>query len=123
MFNKEFGNFNSNIIHEKIEVEGTQKKLKNNILHYSSRDVAHYFDKFNKFSTYGAKIAYQKGKRRSLLLTVFAVPIYFFKYYFIEMNFLNGVSGFYWSMFSAFYHFVKYSKIKEIYALAEKENK
>lgn len=117
LFNKDFGNFNDNILHEKIEVKGEQKKLKNNILHYSYRDVDHYFYKFNKFSTLGAQAAFEQGKKRSLLLTIFAVPLYFIRYFFIELNFLNGAGGFYWSMFSAYYHFVKYTKMREIYAL------
>ena len=120
LFNKEKGNFNDNRLHEKIEVQGAEKRLKNNNLHYSYRDVEHYFDKFNKFSTSGARVAFENGKQRSLLLTVFAVPLYFLRYYFFEKNFLNGVSGFYWSMYSAFYHFVKYTKIRELYA---RENK
>ena len=116
LFNKEFGNFNSNVLHEKIEVTGEKKKMKNIILHFSYRDIDHYFFKFNKFSTLGAKAAFEQGKRKSLLLTILSVPLYFLRYFFIEMNFLNGAGGFYWSMFSAYYHFVKYTKIRELYA-------
>ncbi len=122
LFNKDLGNFNDNIVHEKIIIEGKIKKFKHNILHYSYMNIEHYFNKFNKFSSLGAKIAYENGKRRSLLLTVFAVPLYFLKYYLLELNFLNGVSGFYWSMFSSFYHFVKYSKIREMYSNKKNNN-
>lgn len=106
LFNKEAGTFNNRIVHEKIILKGTQLKLKNNILHYSYRNISQYFNKFNKYSSYGAEIAWQEGKRRSLLAIVLAVPLNFFKYYIIELNFLNGVSGFYRSTFNAFYHSV-----------------
>lgn len=122
LFNKDFGNYNAAILHEKIEVDEKHKKLKNTLLHYSYRDVDHYFDKFNKFSTLGAKASFDIGKKRSLLLTIFSIPLYFIRYYFIEMNFLNGSKGFYWSMFSAYYHFVKYIKIRELYAMGKLRN-
>jgi glycosyltransferase involved in cell wall biosynthesis len=116
LFNKQSGTFNHLKVHEKIELAGSTKKLKYNILHYSYRDVSQYFEKFNKYSSYGAEMSHGQGKKRSLALIVCAIPLNFFKYYFIERNFLNGLSGFYWSVFNAFYHFVKYIKIREIYA-------
>jgi glycosyltransferase involved in cell wall biosynthesis len=115
LFNKQTGNFNYRKVHEKIELNGSTKKLTNNILHYSYRDISQYFDKFNRYSSYGAEMSYEKGKKRSLALIVCAVPLNFLKYYFIELNFLNGLSGFYWSVFNAFYHFVKYIKTREMY--------
>jgi glycosyltransferase involved in cell wall biosynthesis len=116
LFNKEAGTFNDRKVHEKIVLNGQQKKLKNNILHYSYRSITQYFNKFNKYSSYGAEMAYQQGKTRSLLMIVLAIPLNFLKYYFVELNILNGISGFYWSVFNAFYHFVKYIKIREYHA-------
>ncbi|MEO5999887.1 MAG: glycosyltransferase family 2 protein [Chitinophagaceae bacterium] len=116
LFNKEAGNFDDRKVHERIVLEGEQKKLKNNILHYSYRNVSHYFNKFNKYSSYGAEMAYEQGKTRSLFMVVLAIPLNFLKYYFLEKNLLNGQSGFYWSVFNAFYHFVKYIKIREFHA-------
>ncbi len=115
LFNKEVGNFDDRKVHEKIVLGGEKKKLQNNILHYSYRNISQYFDKFNKYSSYGAEISYHQGKHRSLFMIITAVPLNFLKYYFLELNFMNGISGFYWSTFNAFYHFVKYIKLKEIH--------
>lgn len=117
LFNKDAGNWDDRKVHEKIILDGKQKKLKNNILHYSYRNIAQYFSKFNKYSSYGAEIAYDQGKKKSILAVTLAVPLNFIKYYFFELNILNGLSGFYWSAFNSFYHFVKYIKIRELYAL------
>lgn len=116
LFNKEVGNFDDRKVHEKIVLGGETKKLQHNILHYSYRNISHYFNKFNKYSSYGAEMAYNQGKHRSIFMIVTAVPLNFLKYYLLELNFLNGLSGFYWSAFNAFYHFVKYIKIREIEA-------
>jgi glycosyltransferase involved in cell wall biosynthesis len=121
LFNKEAGTFDDKKVHEKIILNGSQVKLKNNILHYSYRSISHYFNKFNKYSSYGAELAWHEGKKRSMAAVIFAVPFNFFKYYIIELNFLNGVSGFYWATFNAFYHFVKYIKIRELYEKMEEQ--
>jgi glycosyltransferase involved in cell wall biosynthesis len=122
LFNKELGNFDDRKVHEKIRVEGELKKFRNNIFHYSYRSITHYFNKFNKYSSYGAEIAYHQGETRSLLMVILAIPLNFIKYYIIELNILNGTSGFYWSAFNAFYHFVKYIKIREFHAKMKELN-
>ncbi|HVT84994.1 MAG TPA: glycosyltransferase family 2 protein [Chitinophagaceae bacterium] len=114
LFNKRSGNFNDYKVHEKIELKGNAKKLNNNIYHYSYHSLFQYFEKFNRYSSYGALMAFQRGKRKSLFAIITAVPLNFFKYYFLELNFLNGLSGFYWSALNAFYHFAKYIKIREL---------
>lgn len=119
LFNKEAGSFDDRKVHEKIILNGKQEKLKNNILHYSYKNISQYFNKFNKYSSYGAEIAFRQGKNRSVLMIILAIPLNFLKYYFLELNILNGLSGFYWSAFNSFYHFVKYIKIREYHAKME----
>ncbi|HZG26660.1 MAG TPA: glycosyltransferase family 2 protein [Chitinophagaceae bacterium] len=123
LFNKEMGNFDDRIVHEKVILDGNTRKLQNNIFHYSYRNISQYFNKFNKYSSYGAQIAYEQGKTRSLFMVITAIPFNLFKYYFLELNLLNGLPGFYWSVFNAFYHFVKYIKIRELYVRMEKLQK
>jgi glycosyltransferase involved in cell wall biosynthesis len=115
LYNKEKGGFNNHTVHEKIELAGRSKKLLHPIYHYSYRNFSQCFDKTNRYSSYGAEIAYKKGQKKSLLSIVLAVPINFLKYYLIERNFLNGLNGFYWSVINAFYHFSKYIKLRELY--------
>jgi glycosyltransferase involved in cell wall biosynthesis len=116
LFNRKRGDFSDDIVHEQISVDGSCKKLSGNIYHYSYRNFAQYFEKFNRYSSLAAEIAYTKGKRRSVIAVLFALPVNFLKYYLLERNFLNGWSGFYWSVFSSFYHFTKYIKLRELYA-------
>jgi glycosyltransferase involved in cell wall biosynthesis len=115
LFNKTKGGFNDSKVHEKIELQGSTKKLKYLIHHYSYRSFSQYFDKFNRYSCYGAEMAYTKGKKRSVTAIVLAIPLNFIKYYFLQRNFLNGLHGFYWAVLNSFYHFVKYIKLKEHY--------
>jgi len=116
LFNKNKGNFNIDKVHEKIELDGNTQKLKNLIYHHSYTSYTQYFEKFNKYSSFGAEAGFQKRKTRSVAMVICAIPLNFLKYYFLERNFLNGIKGFYWSVLNAFYHFVKYIKLREMYS-------
>jgi glycosyltransferase involved in cell wall biosynthesis len=116
LFNRKRGDFSADRVHEQILVDGCCKKLSGNIYHYSYRTFAQYFEKFNRYSTLAAEAAYARGKKRSLLAVLFALPLSFLKYYLLEGNFMNGLNGFYWSVLSSFYQFIKYIKLREMYA-------
>lgn len=114
LFNKLSGNFDDAKVHEKVQLNGPIEALKNVVLHYSYKDLKHYFDKFNQYTSIGALKLKEKGKSRSLFFSVTSFPFYFIKHYFIYGNFMNGREGFIWSYLSAWYHVVKYLKLHEL---------
>ena len=111
LFNKQLGNFNDLKVHEGIELIGEKIKFKNKILHYSYQDISQYFKKLNTYSSFGAKLAFEKGKNKSVFTIISTIPLNFIKYYLLHGNILNGANGFYWSVFNTYYHLVKYLKI------------
>jgi glycosyltransferase involved in cell wall biosynthesis len=115
LFNKRSGGFTKDKLHESIHVDGRIKKLPGIIRHYSYTSLHQYMEKFNKYSTYAAEMAFQKGKNKSFIVLLLALPYYFIRYYLIERNFLNGVKGFYWSVLCTYYHFTKYAKLRELH--------
>jgi glycosyltransferase involved in cell wall biosynthesis len=114
LFNRAAGNFNEATVHEKIELKGKIGRMENGILHYSYSSLQQYIDKCSRYTTLSAEGAVKKGKKKSVPAVLFALPYYFFRYYFIERNILNGLEGFYWSVLSAQAHFTKYIKIREL---------
>jgi glycosyltransferase involved in cell wall biosynthesis len=114
LFNKRAGNFNAATVHERVEISGKQQKLHHVILHYSYKDLEHYFRKFNHYTSIGARKLKEKGKSRPLLLCIAGFPAYFIKHYLFYGNILNGAAGFTWSYLNAWYHTVKYLKLHEL---------
>ena len=114
MFNRQKGGFTSDKVHEGIRVDGRVKKMSHIIRHYSYYSIEQYLEKMNRYTSYSAAMAYKKGNNKSIEAVLLSIPFNFAKYYLLERNFLNGAKGFYWSMLSAFYHFIKYIKIKEL---------
>lgn len=116
LFRKSKGNFNEARVHEKIELEGKMGKMNHSLQHYSYNSLRHWIEKMDRYTTLGAEEAVKKGKNKSIWALIFALPYYFIRYYFLERNFLNGLEGFYWSVFNSYYHFTKYAKIRELHA-------
>ena len=114
LYNKLKGGFTEDAVHESIQVQGPILKLRNIGMHYSYSSLYQYMEKCNRYSSYSAGIAFSKGKNKSMLAVLFALPFNFFKYYLLERNFLNGTKGFYWSVLSSYCHFLKYVKLKEL---------
>lgn len=114
LFNRLKGNFDTALVHEKVVITGPTLKLNNVILHYSYKNLSHYFQKFNSYTDSGARNLKAKGKKRPLIVCLLLFPVYFLKHYIIYCNILNGNSGFIWSYLNAWYHTVKYLKLYEL---------
>lgn len=114
LFNKRLGGFDEGLVHEKIEVRGKTGRMENKILHYSYDGIGQWHEKCGNYTTLGARGAVSRGGSRSVFAVVIALPLYFIRYYFFNLNFLNGLQGFYWSAFSSYSHFMKYVKIREL---------
>ncbi|MBI4777605.1 glycosyltransferase family 2 protein [Candidatus Desantisbacteria bacterium] len=114
LFRRQKAEFTQAMVHEDILVNGETGCLKNIIVHFSYKDIADYFDKFNQYSTIDAIKKFRQGKRIILTLQIFASILDFVKRYILQLGFLDGVPGFLWASFSSFHRMVKYAKLWEI---------
>jgi glycosyltransferase involved in cell wall biosynthesis len=114
LFDRRRGNYNQNRVHERVEVEGHVLQLEHQILHYSYGSIEAYFDKFNAYTTAGARDLKARGKTAGVATIVLRFPLTFIRQYFLRGHILNGYPGFMWSLFSAMYPVVKYAKLREM---------
>ena len=112
-FNKNEGNFDSQNLHEVVKLRGSISTLKNEILHCSYVDTHHYIQKMNDYTSIYANEAVKKARHVGQQKSVFRFSFEFIRQYFIKCNFLNGYPGLVWSIFSAYYVFVKLVKLYE----------
>lgn len=113
LYNRNSGGFNDDKLHEKIILHGEVKKLKNVVIHYSYKDLTHYYEKFNRFTSYAAIDALRKKKKVSQFKILIKFPAAFLIAYFVQLNFMNGFPGLIWSINTALYNLVKYLKLYE----------
>ncbi len=98
-------------VHEKLEVQGRTRRLKNVFVHHPYDNIEDYFAKFNKYTTLAAQTMFDSGKRVGLLRVLLTVPFEFMRRYVLKLGFLDGIRGLIWASFSCFYVFVKYMKL------------
>jgi hypothetical protein len=114
LFNRKQGNWNAEYVHESVEVNGKIGTLKHQILHDSYRDLTDYFNKFNKYTSLGAKTLAERGKTASSLKIITRFPTTFLKIYLLKGSCLDGYAGFMWALLTAINPVVKYAKLKEM---------
>ncbi|MDR3610934.1 MAG: glycosyltransferase family 2 protein [Ignavibacteriaceae bacterium] len=114
LFNKNHASFNSNNVHENLNVNGKIGQLVNDLEHYTDPSVSHYFIKFNTYTSLAARDLQKNGKRFHLSDLIIRPIVIFMKMYIIKLGFLDGIQGFILSIFSTAYVFTKYSKFWEL---------
>lgn len=115
LFKKGTGMFNDNLVHEEFVAKKEVFKINKNIYHHSYLTMEDYFNRFNRYTTEGAKDYYKKNKRVNKL-DILINPLYkFLKMYIFRLGFLDGIEGFVIASTSSMYTMIKYFKLREMY--------
>lgn len=101
-------------VHEQISLDGEVSWLSGNLLHYDSPTLKRYLTRLNRYTDLKAQELrnnqVSKGIISFLMFTIYYPLSTFFKLYFRHLGFLDGVSGFLWSFFSAMHFPIAYFK-------------
>lgn len=116
LFDKRYGRWEGHAIHERYVPQNPNDvcHLKGDLLHYSYYSLHDHILQLDKFTTLGAKAAYEKGKRSSIWLIIFSPLWKFVRDYFFKRGFLDGYHGFVVCVVSAFATFAKYVKLRAL---------
>jgi glycosyltransferase involved in cell wall biosynthesis len=100
--------------HDEVKVKGRKDKLKNDILHFIYRDIAHFASTKNNYSSLTAADHFKNGRKARI--TDFTLrPLYAFLYrYLVRLGIADGIAGFTISVMEAHAVFMKYIKLYEI---------
>jgi glycosyltransferase involved in cell wall biosynthesis len=113
LFKKSAGSFSNSLVHERLNFKGKTGKLKNDLLHYTDRNIFQYFEKFNRYTALAVDDMAGKGKKFKVIDLIFRPLFTFLKMYFLRGGWLEGIHGLILSVFSAAYVFIKYAKLWE----------
>lgn len=98
-------------VHEKVIVDLPIKKMEHPMNHYTYTDWDRYFVKFNQYTTLMAEKMHERGKTANVVDLVFRPWYAFFRFYILQLGFLDGKMGFVFAVFHGFYTFSKYVKL------------
>lgn len=113
-FKKNAAKYSEDKVHEFLIYDSKAEKLPGEILHFTYKDIHHHIEKSNIYTTLMAKKMFENGKKSNGFKIFLKPKFQFFKTYFLKMGFLDGISGYYIAKTSAYYTFLKYSKLREL---------
>ncbi|MCS7023739.1 MAG: glycosyltransferase family 2 protein [Bryobacteraceae bacterium] len=101
-------------VHESVKVDGTIGHLNSNLLHFTCQSFTEHLKTMDRYTTLAAEelVAQRRpvSTRRMLLDPAWT----FFKTYFLQRGFLDGVEGMAIAYMAALYTFLKYAKARNM---------
>lgn len=113
-FNRKKGAYETKHVHPRAIVEGRIDNLKGLLVHYTYRDMKQYFEKFQRYTDWGAQELDKQGEKATLNRLIFHPIFGFFRMYILRLGFMDGVVGFILCMLSSFNIFAKYAKLWDL---------
>jgi glycosyltransferase involved in cell wall biosynthesis len=105
--------FSDDPVHEKILATGPVESLEESVLHRSYRDLAHYLEKLDRYTTLAAEAKWAAGKGGGGFLPA-RVLWEFFDRAFLRLGFLDGAAGLTFAALSSANTLLKYLKLREL---------
>lgn len=113
LFRRGKGTFSESRVHEQLRLEGTVVQTRHDLLHLTDPDLAHYMQKFNKYTTLAAQDMAAAGRKGGIAAMTVRPAFQFFKMYVLRLGMLDGIEGFILAVLSSAYVFTKYAKLWE----------
>jgi glycosyltransferase involved in cell wall biosynthesis len=114
LFRKDMAHFSDEILHERVELDGSAGHLRNPLAHYSYRDIGDHVAKINQFTSLAARQMQDRGRRAGATQLVLSPLFEFFRMYVLKRGFLDGSPGLVIAALHAHYVFLKYAKLWEM---------
>lgn len=115
LFRKEY-RYGGRLVHDDIDIDmKLVGKLKGRFIHYSISSYDQYFEKYLRYTAWGAEILRQKGRRASFVSLFFRPVFRFLHLYLVRGGILDGLPGLQVCMLTAFFNtFVKQARLWEL---------
>ncbi len=113
LYDRARARFSDDPVHEKILATGRLESLEESVLHRSYRDLAHYLEKLDLYTTLAAESKWAAGKVGGGFLPG-RVLWEFFDRAFLRLAFLDGSAGLTFATLSSASTLLKYLKLREL---------
>jgi len=101
-------------VHPRAFLDGKERTLKWNIIHYGYRDMSHFITKLNNQTTLEAEKWFSDGRKVNLPRILYKMTDRFFRHYIGKGGYSDGFLGFFMSICHSLYQLFTYAKYWEI---------
>jgi glycosyltransferase involved in cell wall biosynthesis len=113
LYDRTRARFSDDPIHERILAAGPVESLEESVLHRSYRDLAHYLEKLDRYTTLAAEAKWAAGKGDGGFLPG-RILWEFLDRAFLRLGFLDGSAGLTFAALSSANTLLKYLKLREM---------
>lgn len=117
IFNRKKVHWNEEYVHEELIFPPGIKKITLNgfVMHKTARTMQEFYSKMMIYADLNARRYFKNGKK-GYLITLWANPVFdFVKNYIFRLGFLDGAEGFSIARIHAYYTYLKYAKLRNLY--------
>ena len=114
LYDRRAARWRGKYVHESVTVDGGAGQLRNELLHYSYRDLRDHLDRINSYTTLAARQMREAGRRAGPLDLLVHPPAAFLRNYLLRRGFLDGGAGLTLSLVNAYSVFLKFAKLWEL---------
>ncbi|MBP2677398.1 MAG: UDP-glucose--lipopolysaccharide core heptose 4-beta-glucosyltransferase [Deltaproteobacteria bacterium] len=114
LFDRTKARFSPELVHERVEVSGDARPLRNHLLHHSFSGIGDILAKMNRYSDLSARQMFERGRRSGISDLTVRPAFAFLKTYFLRLGMLDGFEGLVISVTTALLTFAKYVKLREL---------
>jgi hypothetical protein len=111
LFQRGSARFSDDLVHERLLVEGATARLEGMLLHYAYDDLEQVLYKLDHYSSAGAQMLHQRGRRATLPGAVSRGLWSFVRTYILRAGFLDGREGFMLAVSNAEGTYYRYLKL------------
>jgi glycosyltransferase involved in cell wall biosynthesis len=114
LYDRRAARFSGRYVHESVAVDGPVGQLKEELEHYSFRDLRDQLDRINHYTTLAARQMYEAGRRTGPLEIAVHPPAAFLRNYVLRRGVLDGTVGLTISLLNSYAVFLKFAKLWEL---------
>lgn len=111
LFRRDRARFSDDRAHERLVVDGDTRKLKQPLMHEAIVDMEQMLAKMNLYSSAGARMLHDRGRRASIATALLHGTWAFFRTYVLRRGFLDGREGFILAVANAEGSYYRYIKL------------
>lgn len=112
-FHRDHGRYPNRRVHADLVIEGPVPVLKHPLVHYTFLSFDQYLEKFLNYAEWGAAQGFREGRTAGFLEIAGRPSWRFFRTYFVQLGFLDGIHGLVICGLQAFGSFLKYARLWE----------
>lgn len=114
LYDRRAARWQGKYVHESVVADGPVGQLKNELQHYSYRDLNDHLDRINRYSTLAALQMHESGRRAGAVDLLLHPPAAFLRNYVLRGGFADGMPGLTISLVNAYSVLLKFAKLWEL---------